>query len=112
MSIVQLQGSEIPVCASTAQSCINISSSPMAKGFASDYHLKHHTQAIAFLSLNENARSHAREFLADTTPVLLTPERCSLSVFLAESIGSVQSSVVENPHHSYIPHKRREPEKS
>ena len=46
------------------------------------------------------------------------PNRCSwplkgvlLSVFLAESIGSVQSSVVENPHHSYIPHKRREPEK-
>ena len=48
MSIVQLLRSKIPSCASTAQSSINIASSPMKKGFAFDYHQNNiHKQVLA-----------------------------------------------------------------
>jgi len=83
--------------------CIYIPRSWLRKGFASDYHRKHYTQALFFVTStpNENSHSHARGFSDGTTLVTLDLKGVlPFSVFLTGSIGSVWSSVAKNPHHN------------
>ena len=106
MLIVQFQRSKITVCASTAKSGTNITSFPGGKVLllittkitTHTSNLFAFSQSLAF-SQQENSFSRSKIFgwhhisAPDLKGVFF------LVCFLADPIGTIQSSVAENPHH-------------